>query len=111
MLTAGEVVLAEVQRQKGPLALVFLDACRFDLGQRLADMLNTGEPAPRANVSAAVAPVPSITDLGMALALPITRAQLRVRLNQNGKFVVTAEGFDGNLTLTAPQTWGCTCPC
>ena len=75
MPTAGEAVLAELQRQKGPLALVFLDACRFDLGQRLADMLNTGEPAQRATVSAAVAPVPSITDLGMALALPMPRSQ------------------------------------
>ena len=103
MPTAGEAVLAEVQRQKGPLALVFLDACRFDLGRRLADMLNTGEPALRATVSAAVAPVPSITDLGMALALPMPRSQLRVRLTQNGKFSVTAEGFDGNLALAADR--------
>jgi hypothetical protein len=103
MPTAGEAVLAEVQRQKGPLALVFLDACRFDLGRRLADMLNTGEPALRATVSAAVAPVPSITDLGMALALPMPRSQLRVRLTPNGKFAVTAEGFDGNLSLAADR--------
>ena len=103
MPTAGEAVLAEVQRQKGPLALVFLDAFRFDLGRRLADMLNTGERAQRATVSAAVAPVPSITDLGMALALPMPRSQLRVRLTQNGKFMVTAEGFDGNLSLAADR--------
>lgn len=98
MPSTGEVAMAELQRQKGPAALVFLDACRFDLGQRLAEMLNQGEPALRATVTAAAAPVPSITELGMALALPITRDKLRVMLNANGKnFVVQAEGFSGTL--------------
>jgi hypothetical protein len=100
MTTAGEAALVELQRQKGPTALVFLDACRLDLGWRLAEMLNQGEPTPRATVTAAVAPVPSITDLGMPLALPITRDKLHVGLTPNGKdFVVTTEGFNGNLAL------------
>ena len=104
MPTAGEIALAELQRQKGPTALVFLDACRFDLGQRLAEMLNQGEPAQRATVAAAVAPVPSITDLGMALALPVARDKVHVGLTSDGKnFVVKADGFNGNLTLAAER--------
>ncbi len=104
MTTAGEVAVVELQRHKGPTALVFLDACRFDLGQRLAELLNQGEPVPRATVTAAVAPVPSITDLGMALALPIARDKLRVNLTADGNhFVVTAEGFNGNLALAAER--------
>ena len=92
------------QRQKVPTALVFLDACRFDLGQRLAEMLNQGEPAQRATVATAVAPVPSITDLGMALALPMARDKLHVGLSTDGKdFVVTAEGFNGNLAQAADR--------
>jgi len=100
MPTAGEATLAELQRQKGPTALVFLDACRFDLGQRLAEMLNQGEPAPRATVTAAVASVPSITAVGMPLALPMPRGKFRVGLTPDNKdFVVTVEGFNGNLAV------------
>ena len=100
MTTAGEAALAELQRQKGPTAMVFLDACRFDLGQRLAEMLNQGEPTQRATVTAAVAPVPSITDLGMPLALPMARDKLHIGLTPDGKgFVVKADGFNGNLAV------------
>lgn len=104
MTTAGEAALAELQRQKGPTALVFLDACRFDLGQRLAEMLNQGEPVQRATVASAVAAIPSITELGMALALPMARDNLCVGLTPDGKgFLVKAEGFAGNLALAAER--------
>ncbi len=118
--TAGELVLAELQRQSVPTALVFLDACRLDLGQRLKDMLNKGEPVQRAIVSVAAAPVPSITAIGMAMALPIPRDRLSVRLSSQkmgqapdihapepvpfseqpgGEFIVTAEEFSGDLAV------------
>jgi hypothetical protein len=98
--TAGELVLAELQRQSLPTALVFLDACRLDLGQRLKDMLNKGEPIQRANVSVAAAPVPSITAIGMAMALPISRDQLSVQVSEDGsEFLVTAAEFSGNLAV------------
>ena len=97
--TAGEVVAEEVERRKGPLAILFLDACRYDLGCRLAALLNDGEPVPRAQVRASVAPIPSITALGMAYALPIPRASLHVALTADNKtFRVTADGFSGDLS-------------
>ena len=86
--TAGEVALEELERQNVPTALVFLDACRLDLGQRLAELLNQGEPAIRATVSTAVAPLPSITALGMSFALPLKRDSLRIDLADWG-----ASGF------------------
>ncbi len=96
--TAGEVALEVLPRDNVPTALVFLDACRFDLGQRLAHLLNEGEPAVRATVSAAVAPVPSITPLGMSFALPVKRDRLRVELAEDHKlFRVFVDGFDGDL--------------
>lgn len=96
--TAGEVALDELERQNVPTALVFLDACRLDLGQRLAELLNQGEPATRATVSTAVAPLPSITALGMSFALPLKRDSLRVDLADDHKsFRVAADGFDGDL--------------
>ena len=96
--TAGELALAELQAQNIPTALMFLDACRFDLGCRLAELLNLGEPAQRANVRMAVAPIPSVTAIGMAFALPIARSKLHVDLAADAKtFEVTADGFEGDL--------------
>jgi hypothetical protein len=96
--TAGELALAEIQAQNVPTALVFLDACRLDLGWRLAELLNQGETVQRADVRIAMAPVPSITALGMAFALPIKRDLLHVDLAADAKsFKVTADGFDGDL--------------
>lgn len=98
MSTAGEILLSELERSKTRTALVFLDACRLDLGHRLADLLNEGEPAQRAEVRAALAPVPTITPMGMSFALPMKRDMLNVSMAKDGKsFQVTAEGFDGDL--------------
>ncbi|MFC1596348.1 PglZ domain-containing protein [Planctomycetota bacterium] len=100
MPSAGDTLAAELEQQAIPTALVFLDACRLDLGQRLAGMLNAGEPAQRATVSTAVAPVPSITAVGMAFAMPIARNSLQVGLSADGKdFLVTADGIGGNLCV------------
>jgi hypothetical protein len=82
---------------KEPVAVVVLDACRFDLGQRLAELLNRGEPTRRAEVLAARAPIPSITALGMPLCLPGIADQLHMDV-QGKKWRVTADGFDGDLT-------------
>jgi hypothetical protein len=96
--TAGEIALEQLPRDTAPTALVFLDACRMDLGWRLARLLNEGEPTERATVLTAVAPVPSITPLGMSFALPVKRDHLHVRLAEDGKsFQVSIDGFDGDL--------------
>lgn len=52
-------------------ALIFLDGLRFDMGARLAARMNDHEE--RGTVWAARAPLPSITPLGMAAALPIAQ--------------------------------------
>jgi len=96
--TAGEVALAELESHSSPTAIIFLDACRLDIGWRLAQILNQGEPAQRANVLTAMAPIPSITALGMPFALPMKRDKLHVDLAADNKsFEVTADGFDGDL--------------
>jgi len=95
--SAGETALKELESAKTPTALIFLDACRMDLGQRLAEMLNEGEPIARAMVSVAVAPLPSITALGMAFALPMPRKQLAVSFSSKGASLTTS-GFKGDLT-------------
>ena len=98
--TAGELAAAELGKGKQPTALIFLDAFRLELGHRLASLLNTGEPAQRAIVSAAVAPIPSITALGMAFALPVERGKLTVSLDAERRgFQVSADGWKGDLTV------------
>lgn len=98
--TAGELAAAELGKGKQPTALIFLDAFRLELGHRLAGLLNAGEPAQRAVVSAAVAPMPSITALGMAFALPVERGKLHVSLDPERRgFQVSADGWKGDLTV------------
>ncbi len=98
--SAGEIALQEVERRKGPMALVFLDACRYDLGCRLVELLNRGEPHRRAEIRTAIAPVPSITALGMAFALPMSRENLSVTLQPEARGLrVEADGFVGDLAI------------
>ena len=104
--TVGEVALAELEGGQVPTALLFLDALRFDLGQRLAELLNAGEPARRAEVQPARAPLPSVTPLGMAFALPLKRDQLRVELQPDKSFQVSAVSVSSNLAeAQARRDW------
>lgn len=107
MPTVGETALQKLQQGKGPTALVCVDAFRFELGQRLAQLLNDHEPTPRAVVSAAIAPIPSVTSVGMPFALPIPRRQLHVQLSSDKKgFQVFADDFSGDLSVAAERrTW------
>jgi hypothetical protein len=104
---AGEV-LARVHTSKEPLALLVLDACRYDLGQRLASLLDAGEPARRTETHAARAPLPSITALGMPFALADAGADLKVEIAAaaSSGWRVSAPGAPGDLTTAeARREW------
>lgn len=98
---AGEILFSLLQ-QREPMAVVVLDALRYDLGCALAAALNRGEPALRAEVLPARAPVPSITALGMPFALPVDPVFIRTSI-EPGKvpipWKVTVNGFEGDLTI------------
>lgn len=101
--TSGEIVLNTLKDSEGPTAVIYLDACRLDLGYRLVNLLNEGEPVERASLQIAAAPVPSITSIGMAFALPIQRENLNVTLSKDkNSFCVKAKDFDGDL-ISAEQ--------
>lgn len=101
--TAGERALAFLTESNAPTAFVFLDALRLDLGHRLAELINKGEPEMRATVEVARAPIPSITALGKPYALPVEGEHFTVGLSSNRKtFEVTCEG-SGNLVIA--ETW------
>ncbi|MEI6306320.1 MAG: PglZ domain-containing protein, partial [Deltaproteobacteria bacterium] len=106
---AGDVITPVVEKatSKDPVAILVLDACRYDLGCRLAALLNQGEPTQRAIIKQSMAPVPSITALGMPFALPGLPAHLKVELNGSpASWRITAQGFLGDLSVAAKrQDW------
>lgn len=73
-------VLAKILSAKETTAVLVLDACRFDLGARLAAMLEEGESMRRAELLVARAPLPSVTALGMPFALAEDPGTLTVEL-------------------------------
>ena len=101
---AGEV-LAKVRPPKDPMAVLVLDACRYDLGARLAEMLDKGEPARRAEVLAARAPLPSITALGMPFALADEADALSVGITKEvpARWRVTVSDGTPDLTAAEPR--------
>jgi len=87
-------------------ALIFLDGLRFDMGTRLAARMNDHEE--RGTVWAARAPLPSITPLGMAAALPIAEESTLEVEYSTGKrsWVIRECGRSENLaTAAGRRTW------
>lgn len=104
---AGEV-LEEIKGAKGASAVLVLDACRYDLAERISERLNRGEPVTRAQVTAARAPLPSITALGMPFALAPEPSQLKVDLGQGDtrRWRVTVDGEKWDLSQAgARREW------
>ncbi|MGK5084117.1 PglZ domain-containing protein [Bdellovibrionota bacterium FG-1] len=99
---AGEM-LAKVRPPKDPMAVLVLDACRYDLGARIAEELDKGEPTRRTEVLAARAPLPSITALGMSFALADDSSTLSVGITTEtpARWRVTTK--DGTQDLTAAE--------
>ena len=99
---AGEV-LAKLRPTKEPMAVLVLDACRYDLGARLAEMVEKGEPARRAEVLAARAPLPSITALGMPFALADEANALSVGVTKEAPIRWRVTARDGAQDLTVAE--------
>jgi len=96
---SGDVVKSQYKKDEST-AVLFLDACRYDLGQRLSELLNEGEPKKRAQVFPAIAPIPSITSIGMPYALPGAPETLSVTISDSApiKWVINSSRIPGDLT-------------
>lgn len=75
LATAGEW-LKQTMASSGATAVLMLDALRYDLGATLAAQINSQEGTARAALHAARAPLPSITALGMGMALPLNERDI-----------------------------------
>ena len=78
------------------------DAFRYDLGATLAAHLNKDQGTERATVRPARAPLPSITALGMGLALPLPEAKLEADIVE-GKWQLHLVGRNENMSLAAER--------
>jgi len=94
--TAGEWLLAQL-RSPQPAAIVVIDALRYDVGLRLAELVNAAEGIERAVVQPARAPLPSITALGMGTALPLRESSLRADYTGT-EWRLTEESSGNNLS-------------
>ena len=96
---AGEALKARLDEKKDPAAVIVIDAFRFELGKRLAEMINEGQTSPVATVTPCMAPLPTTTELGMPYALPGLAQSLRVSVDPEKGWSVHAEGFEKNLAI------------
>jgi hypothetical protein len=97
---AGNLIIPYIQDSE-PTAFLFLDAFRYDLACRLAELINEGEPTKRAQIQTARAPIPSITALGMPYALPGAPTSLEVKLSNKklNPWIVTSKKMPKDLTI------------
>jgi hypothetical protein len=96
--TAGEWI-AELLKESGRVtAIIVADALRYDLGAALAEQINQQEGAERATVSAAHTALPTITALGMGMALPLPKKELQAEVI-DGKWQLHQIGYAANLSI------------
>jgi Protein kinase domain/PglZ domain len=77
--TAG-AWLKQTMAGSGATAILMIDALRYDLGATLAAQINGQEGTQRASVHPARAPLPSVTALGMGMALPLTEGDVHAEV-------------------------------
>lgn len=96
--SAGAWVAELLKQSKRATALIIVDALRYDLGMTLASQLNKREGAERATVSAARTALPTITALGMGMALPLPEKDLQAHI-VDGKWQLRQVGHAANLSI------------
>ena len=102
--SAGTWVAELLKQSKRATAIMIADALRYDLGMTLASQLNKREGAERATVSAARTALPTITALGMGMALPLPEKDLQADI-VDGKWQLRQVGTCGEFEYcrTAPR--------
>jgi len=96
--SAGTWVAELLKESKRPTAIIIADAMRFDLGMTLATRVNKEEGAERASVSAARTALPTVTALGMGMALPLPEKELHADL-VDGKWQLRQAVHAANLSI------------
>src|SRR6266487_1637327 len=96
--SAGAWVAELLKESRRATAIIVADALRYDLGMTLATQLNKREGAERATVSAARTALPTITALGMGMALPVPEKELQADII-DGKWQLRQAKQKANLSI------------
>jgi hypothetical protein len=92
--------LQEQLKGKQSSAVLVVDALRYDIGMALKDAINAHEGVERAHISPARTALPSITALGMGMALPLNESDLQADI-VNGKWQLSTR--EGSLNLSIAE--------
>jgi len=90
--------LQEQLKASRNVAVIVVDALRYDIGMALKEGINRREGAERAQVTHARTALPTVTALGMGMALPVNEDDLQAEL-VNGKWQLYHKGSAINLSL------------
>src|SRR6266487_2772308 len=96
--SAGAWVAELLKQSKRATAIIIVDALRYDLGMTWASQLNTREGAERATISVARTALPTVTALGMGMALPLPEKDLQADI-VDGKWQLRQVGHAANLSI------------
>jgi len=96
--SAGVWIAGLLKQSRQATAMIIADALRYDLGMTLSARLNKGEGAERAVVSAARTALPTITALGMGMALPLPEEDLQADI-VDGKWQIRQARHSANLSI------------
>lgn len=96
--SAGSWLKTQLPASGTPTVILVIDALRYDLGAKLAARINQQEGRERATISPARAPFPSITALGMGMALPIDEADFEA-IMVDRRWQLRLRGHTENLSL------------
>src|SRR6266571_821581 len=96
--SAGTWVAELLKESRRDTAILIADALRYDLSMTLAALVNTREGAERATVSAARTALPTITALGMGMALPVPEQELQADII-DGKWQLRQATHKANLSI------------
>ncbi|GAC1560601.1 MAG: hypothetical protein NVS2B2_22210 [Ktedonobacteraceae bacterium] len=94
----GEWLRDELKASASPTAILVIDALRYDIGMALQQQVNTNEGMDRARVVAARTALPTITALGMGMALPLAESELQAEIVR-GKWQLYQKGQTLDLSI------------
>lgn len=94
----GEWLRDELKASSRPTAVIVIDALRYDIGMALREQININEGIERATVIAAHTALPTITALGMGMALPLAERDLHAEIVK-GKWQLYYKGQTLDLSI------------
>ena len=94
----GEWLRDELKASGVPTAVFVIDALRYDIGMALQQAVNSSEGIDRASVVPARTALPTITALGMGMALPLAESDLQAEIVR-GKWQLYQRGQTLDLSI------------